>query len=58
MSKTYSPEELAELLTFGNAYVKMLLKRTDGYTVGEPVTDEIAAKVAKKVNRPWPPASA
>jgi len=55
MSKTYTPDELAQLLTFGNAYVKMVLKKIEGYEPGKPVSEDVAAKLAAKVNRPWPP---
>jgi len=58
MSKTYTPDELAELLTFGNAYIKMVLKKIEGYEPGKPVTEEVAARLAAKVNRPWPPQGA
>ena len=55
-AQTYELEELATLLNYSKAYIKMILKKQPGYRAGEPISEELAAIAADKVNRPWPPA--
>ena len=53
--KTDALEELAELLTYNEKYLRMLAKRQQGYTAGDRLTEEMCASIAKQVRRPWPP---
>jgi hypothetical protein len=53
----YEIDELARLLKFTPAYVKMVLKKVEGYEAGKPVSDEVAKRLADKLSRPWPPES-
>jgi hypothetical protein len=55
MTQTYEIDDLAKLFKFSPAYVKMVLKKTEGYEVGKPVTAEVAQRLAEKLSRPWPP---
>ncbi len=55
--QSYQLDELSSLLKFSSAYLKMLLRKQEGYKPGEPISPEMAAAVAAKVNRPWPPAA-
>ncbi len=52
---TYDIDELAKLLKYSSAYVKMVLKKFDGYEDGKPISASLAAQVAQKLSRPWPP---
>ncbi len=52
---TYELDELAKLLKFQPAYVKMILKKFDQYEAGKPIPESLAAQVAEKLSRPWPP---
>lgn len=56
-TKTYELQELAQALKFTPSYVKMILKKLPTYTMGEPIPENVASQVAKKVRRPWPPAA-
>jgi len=56
--RNYDLAELSSLLKFSSAYLKMLLKKQAGYQPNQPISAELAAAVAAKVNRPWPPAPA
>lgn len=54
MDKTYELDELARLLHFHPAHCKVMVKQY-GADPNGPIGEEIAAKVAKRVRRPWPP---
>jgi hypothetical protein len=54
---TYDLDQLAKLLRFTPAYVKMVLKKFEGYEAGQPITEALAAQVAEKLSRPWPPSA-
>jgi hypothetical protein len=55
MTQTYEVDALAKLFKFSPAYVKMVLKKTEGYEAGKPVSEEVAQRLAEKLSRPWPP---
>ena len=54
---TYDLDELAKILKFTPAYVKMVLKKFDEYEAGKPISENLAAQVAQKLSRPWPPSA-
>ncbi|MEM8609818.1 MAG: hypothetical protein AAGF92_22165 [Myxococcota bacterium] len=53
-TKTYELKELAGLLNFHPAHCKVMVKQYGADPTG-PIDEEVAAKVAKRVRRPWPP---
>ena len=55
MAKIYQLDELAKLLRYSKAYVKMNLKKFPEYQVGQPIPEELAGKVADLLSREWPP---
>jgi hypothetical protein len=55
MTQTYEVDALAKMFKFSPAYVKMVLKKVEGYEVGKPVPAEVAERLAQKLSRPWPP---
>jgi hypothetical protein len=55
MQQTYELADLAKALKFQPAYVRMVLRKFGPYEEGQPVSAELAGKVAEKLNRPWPP---
>jgi hypothetical protein len=54
--QSYELADLAKALNYSPAYVRMVLRKFDGYQEGEPVSADLAQKVADKLSRPWPPA--
>lgn len=58
MAQTYALDELAKLLRFTPAYVKMVLRKFDDYQDGAPVSEDLAGRLAQKLSRPWPPTEA
>jgi len=54
---TYNLKELAKLLGWNPAHCKVILKQLGVDPAGQ-IDDATAAKVAKKVSRPWPPKAA
>ncbi len=58
MEKTYELAELAKLLSFNKAYVRMNLKKFDEYDPNAHVPEALASKVAAVLKRQWPPAEA
>ncbi|MEM7435688.1 MAG: hypothetical protein AAF436_11095 [Myxococcota bacterium] len=53
-TKTYELKELARLLQFHPAHCKVMVKQYGADPAG-PIGEEVAAQVAKRVRRPWPP---
>lgn len=54
---TYELRELAKLLNWNPAHCKVILKQL-GADPTQPIGEDIAAKVAQKIRRSWPPAVA
>lgn len=56
MQQSYELADLAKALKFTPAYVRMVVRKFDAaYKEGQPVSAELAQKVAEKLSRPWPP---
>ncbi len=53
-SVTYDLKELSRLLGWNPAHCKVIVKQL-GADPGEPIGEEIAAQVAAKIRRAWPP---
>ena len=53
-TKTYELKELAQLLQFHPAHCKVMVKQY-GADPMQPIDEDVAAKVSKRVRRPWPP---
>lgn len=51
---TYDLKELARLLGWNPAHCKVIVKQL-GADPGGPISEDIAAQVATKIRRPWPP---
>lgn len=51
---TYNLKELARLLGWNSAHCKVIIKQLGG-DPGGPISEDIAAQVATKIRRPWPP---
>ena len=56
MQQSYELADLAKALKFTPAYVRMVLRKFEDYEEGEPVSADLAERVAEKLSRPWPPA--
>jgi hypothetical protein len=56
MQQSYELADLAKALNYSPAYVRMVLRKFDGYQEGKPVSADLAQRVADKLSRPWPPA--
>ena len=54
---TYDLRELAELLHWNPAHCKVILRQL-GADPTQPIGEDIAAQVAKKIRRAWPPEAA
>lgn len=54
---TYGLKELSRLLGWNAAHCKVIVKQL-GADPGGPISEDIAAKVAAKIRRPWPPVEA
>ena len=57
MMQTYELRELAKLLNWNPAHCKVILKQL-GADPTQPIDEEVAAKVAQKIRRAWPPKAA
>ena len=57
VTHTYDLRELAKLLNWNPAHCKVILKQL-GADPTQPIEESIAAKVAKKIRRAWPPHAA
>ena len=55
MQQSYELADLAKALKFTPAYVRMILRKFDDYVDGQPVSSDLAQRVADKLSRPWPP---
>ena len=55
--QTYGLRELAKLLNWNPAHCKVILKQL-GADPTEPIDEELAAQVAQKIRRAWPPQAA
>jgi len=55
--QTYDLRELAKLLQWNPAHCKVILRQL-GADPTQPINEETAAKVAKKIRRQWPPQAA
>ena len=51
---TYNLKELSRLLGWNSAHCKVIVKQLGADPSG-PISEEIAAKVAGRIRRPWPP---
>lgn len=51
---TYNLKELAQLLSWNSAHCKVIVKQL-GCDPKGPIGEDIAAQVAEKIRRPWPP---
>lgn len=51
---TYQLKELAKLLGWNAAHCKVIVKQLGGDPKG-PISEDIAAQVAQKIRRAWPP---
>ena len=51
---TYDLRELAKLLNWNAAHCKVILQQL-GADPMEPIDEDTAAKVARKIRRAWPP---
>jgi hypothetical protein len=51
---TYDLKELSQLLGWNSAHCKVIVKQLGADPSG-PISEEIAAKVAGRIRRPWPP---
>ena len=54
---TYELKELAKLLNWNPAHCKVIVKQL-GADPTQPIDEEIAAKVAQRIRRQWPPKAA
>ena len=54
---TYELKELAKLLNWNPAHCKVIVKQL-GADPTQPIDEEIAAKVAQRIRRQWPPQAA
>ena len=52
--QTYELKELAKLLNWNPVHCKVMVKQVGGDPKA-PISDEVAARVAAKIRRPWPP---
>ncbi len=57
VTESYELRELAKLLNWNPAHCKVILKQL-GVDPTQPIDEEIAAKVAQKIRRQWPPQAA
>ncbi len=57
VTHTYELRELAKLLNWNPAHCKVILKQL-GVNPTEPIDEDTAAKVARKIRRQWPPQAA
>ena len=55
--QTYELRELAKLLNWNPAHCKGILRQL-GADPNQPIAAELAAKVAQKIRRAWPPQAA
>ena len=55
--QTYDLRELAKLLNWNPAHCKVILKQL-GADPTKPIREEVAARVAQKIRRAWPPQAA
>ena len=55
--QTYSLKELCDLLRWNPAHCKVILKQL-GADPSQPIADDLAAEVARKIRRAWPPQAA
>jgi len=55
--QTYSLKELSDLLRWNAAHCKVILRQL-GADPSQPIGDDLAAKVAQKIRRAWPPQAA
>lgn len=53
--RTYTIEELAGLVNFTSSYIKMLLVNRMKLDPTQPISEETAATIAKRLKRAWPP---
>ncbi len=51
---TYDLKEISRLLGWNPAHCKVIVKQL-GADPNGPISEDIAAKVAGKIRRPWPP---
>ena len=52
--QTYELKELAKLLNWNPAHCKVIVKQL-GADPGQPIDEETAARVARRIRRAWPP---
>jgi len=52
--RTYTIAELSELINWHEASLKVMARKMN-IDPSEPIEEEDAAALAKKVRRPWPP---
>ena len=55
--QTYSLKELSKLLHWNSAHCKVILRQL-GVDPTQPIAEDVAAKVARKIRRAWPPQAA
>lgn len=55
--QTYTLKELSDLLHWNAAHCKVILKQL-GADPTQPIGDDVAAKVAQRIRRAWPPQAA
>jgi hypothetical protein len=55
--QTYELRELAKLLNWNPAHCKVIVKSL-GADPTQPIDESVAAAVAQKIRRAWPPAAA
>ena len=56
-TQTYELKELSRLLSWNPAHCKVILKQL-GKDPMQPIDEQTAASVAKRIRRPWPPQAA
>ena len=56
-TQTYDLKELAKLLNWNPAHCKVIVKQCGGDPT-QPIDEEVAAKVAQRIRRQWPPQAA
>ena len=57
VTQTYELKELAKLLNWNPAHCKVIVRQL-GADPSKPIDEEVAARVAQRIRRAWPPVAA